>query len=76
MERQTLREEIQKLTPEERAELVMDFLPDICEALKANPARMAPMMARCRERMADVAARGSWPAAMAEMMRGAMGGGQ
>lgn len=67
-----VREEFQKLSDEERADLLTDLMPEFCRTATANPALMQKMMPRCREMMRDSHARGFMRPMMEQMMNSMM----
>ncbi len=73
MTSKTLREKLRKLTAEERAELLGEFLPEVCRTVMSRPALMQRMMPKCQAMRSDPDIPGRMQAMM-ERMRHTMKG--
>lgn len=73
MNANTIREELKKLSPEERVQVLVEFMPEFCRAVIDNPAIRRQMMSLCgqmQQHGEPVGAMGTmWQEFMMKMMR-------
>lgn len=53
MNAEAIRKELQNLSPEERAQILKDLMPELCRMIMSDPVLMQQMMPRCQEMMRD-----------------------